>query len=75
MKLVKLTTITILSLLVAVAASANDALKHVPANQLQGITILGCEKKEPTSTVSCRSTGKCTITVVSERYSCKGVRK
>lgn len=77
MKLVKLTLIVSLSLLAAVAASAasHDALKSVPQNQLQGVQILSCEEKEPTSTVSCRSTGKCTITVVTGRVSCKGIRK
>lgn len=71
-------TVIVLSLMFAAAnvfANPQDALKQVPQKQLDGITILGCESKEPQSTVSCRSTGKCTITIVTGRVSCKGVRK
>lgn len=71
--------VIILSLLSPLALAAgtvgHDALKSIPSNQLQGITVLSCEEKEPTSTVSCRSNGRCTITVVTGRVSCKAVRK
>lgn len=74
MKLVPITVV--LSLLAAIAASAsNDALKSIPAKELAGITVLGCEAKEPTYTVTCRNSGKCTITVVATRYTCRGIRK
>lgn len=74
MKLVPI--VVTISLLAAIAASAsNEALKGVPASQLAGITVLGCEAKEPTYTVACRQGGKCTITVVATRYTCRGIRK
>lgn len=49
-----------------------DALKNVPQNDLQGITILGCEEKPSSYTVNCRTGGKCTITVIGLKVSCKG---
>ena len=65
-----------LSLFPALAlASADDsALKLVPSRELQGITITSCEKKAPTYTVSCKATG-CTVNIVAEKISCKGVRQ
>lgn len=56
------------------AAVAADPLSLVPKRELQGIKILGCEKKPATYTVSCRATG-CTVNVVAEKYTCKGVRE
>ena len=64
-----------LTFAVAAVASQDSAIKAIPAADLSGITITGCEQKPASHTVSCRSGGKCTITVISERYTCKGLRK
>lgn len=56
----------------AALAGTEDALKSIPSGELKGITILGCEAKPDTYTINCRSGGKCTITVVNQKVTCKG---
>lgn len=56
------------------AADPQAALRGIPAAELNGLKITGCEEKNGTYSVSCRKGGKCTISVTPERVTCKALR-
>ncbi len=56
------------------ATTQEEALKQVPAADLQGMKVTGCEEKGGTYRVSCGKGGKCSISITPTRFTCKALR-